>query len=59
LLSLVRALLLEKKVILIKKDVSDMAILMQTLMSLLEPFKWSFPLITDLPASMIGALEAP
>jgi hypothetical protein len=47
-LRLVRALLLEKKVILIKEDTGDIAIIMQTLMSLLAPFTWPFPLITNL-----------
>jgi hypothetical protein len=56
---LIRALLLEKKVIFIKDDLSDVAILMQTLMVLLQPFKWSYSLITDLPESMIEALESP
>jgi len=58
-LQLIRALLLEKKVILIKQDVSDVAILMQTLVTLLSPFKWNYPLITDLPPSLIEALESP
>lgn len=51
--------MLEKKVIFIKEDVSDVAILMQTLIVLLAPFKWNYSLITDLPPEMIGALESP
>lgn len=58
-LSLIRALLLEKKIILIKEDVADAAIPMQTLVALLAPFKWNYTLITDLPREMIGALESP
>ena len=34
-LSLIRALLLEKKVIIIKEDISDVAVIMVTLISLL------------------------
>jgi hypothetical protein len=56
---LLKALLLEKKVILIKKDISDIAILMQTLITLLLPFKWNYPLITNLPSSMIEAIDSP
>ena len=56
---MIRALLLEKKVILVKHDVSDVAVLMQTLVSLLAPFKWNYPFITDLPYSMVEALESP
>lgn len=40
-LSLIRALLLEKKVIIIKEDVTDIAIIIMTLVSLLSPFKWN------------------
>lgn len=58
-LQLLSALLLEKKVILIKKDISDVPVLIQTLISLLAPFKWNYPLITDLPISLIEALESP
>ena len=58
-LQLIRALLMEKKVILIKEDTSDVGVMMQTLITLLAPFKWNYPLITDLPLSMIDALESP
>jgi hypothetical protein len=58
-MQLIRALLLEKKVIFIKDDVSDVAILMQTLIVLLAPFKWCYSLITDLPTNLIEALESP
>lgn len=58
-MKLVRALLLEKKVIMIKEDISDVAILIQTLISLMAPFKWNYSLITDLPEKMTEALESP
>jgi len=43
----------------IKEDISDVAILMQTLISLMAPFKWNYSLITDLPEKMTEALESP
>jgi hypothetical protein len=52
-------LLLEKKVIIIKEDISDVAIIMLTLISLLAPFKWNYTLITSLPEDLIEALESP
>ena len=58
-LSLIRALLLEKKVIIIKEDISDVAIIMLSLISLLSPFKWNYTLITSLPENFIDALESP
>ena len=58
-LQLIRALLLEKKVIMIKQDISDVAIIMQTLITLMAPFKWNYSLITNLPLDMIEALESP
>jgi hypothetical protein len=58
-LQLIRALLLEKKVIIIKEDVSDMASIMLTLISLLAPFKWNYTLITNMPEDLIEALESP
>ena len=57
-LQLVRALLLEKKVIMIKQDISDVAIVMQTLITLILPFKWNYCLITNLPQDMIKALKS-
>ena len=58
-LQLIRSLLLEKKIIMIENDTSDMAIIMQTLITLIQPFRWHYTMITDLPANMIEALEAP
>ena len=58
-LKLIRSLLLEKKIILIQEDLSDMATIMQTLITLIQPFKWSYTLITSLPHNMVEALESP
>lgn len=58
-LQLVRAVLLEKKIIFIKSDMSNMAEIIQTLLSLTLPFKWNFPIISNLPASRIETLECP
>ena len=52
-------MLLEKKIILIEQDTSDMAVVMQTLITLIQPFKWQFTMISNLPMSLIEALEAP
>ena len=52
-------MLLEKKIILIKTDISDVAIIIQTLITLIQPFKWNFGLINNLPSDMIEALESP
>ena len=41
-LQLIRSLLLEKKIIMIEKDTSDMAIIMQTLITLIQPFRWHY-----------------
>ena len=43
----------------IKQDISDVAILMQTLITLLQPIKWNYTVITNLPVEMIEALESP
>ena len=51
--------MLEKKIILIKRDTSDIAVLMSTLIALLAPFKWNYSVITNLPANMVEALESP
>ena len=56
-LHICRAILLEKKVIIIKKDTSNLAEIIQTLLSLVQPFTWNFPIIADLPRSMLEALE--
>ena len=55
---MIRAMVLEKKIIIIKEDVSDVSIIIQTLISMMLPFKWSFNVITNLPLDMIDALES-
>jgi hypothetical protein len=57
-LGLIRAMVLEKKIIIIKEDISDVAIIIQTLITMMLPFKWSFNVITNLPLDMIDALES-
>ena len=52
-------MLLEKKIILIKTEINDVAIIIQTLITLIQPFKWNFGLINNLPSDMIEALESP
>lgn len=56
---LVKALLLERKVVLIKRDVGDIAVIMQALIALMNPFTWHFTTITYLTADMVEFLEAP
>lgn len=58
-LDLIKAILLEKKVILIKSNTDNMAEIISALLKLIQPFKWYFPVITDLPANMIETLESP
>lgn len=54
-----RALFLEKKIIIIKEDVSDIALIIQGLLTLFQPFKWGYTIINSLPAGMAEALESP
>lgn len=56
-LHICRAILLEKKIIIIKKDTQNLAEIIQALLSLVQPFSWNFPVIADLPRSMLEALE--
>ena len=58
-INLVKSMLLEKKIILIKSDISDVAVIIQNLITLIQPFKWNFCLINNLPSDMIEALESP
>lgn len=53
------ALLLEKKIVLIKKEIGEIALIMQSLIALLTPFKWNFVIITYLTNELIDYLEAP
>ena len=47
LILLFTALLLERKIVLIKDDFGEIAFVMQSLISLLNPFQWCFTIITD------------
>lgn len=53
------ALLMEKKIVLIKKEIGDIAIIMQSLIALMNPFTWNFVIITYLTAELADYLEAP
>ena len=59
LVSVFTALLLERKVVLVKDDVSDIAIIMMCLISLLKPFDWQSTIITYLKQDMLDYLDAP
>jgi hypothetical protein len=56
---LITALLLERKIILIKQDFGDIALIMESLVSLMNPLKWNFVFITYLTPKLIDCLEAP
>jgi hypothetical protein len=58
-LFLITALLLERKIILIKEKFGDIALIMESLVSLLNPLKWNFPFITYLTPKLVDCLEAP
>jgi len=45
--------------VLIKKDVGDIGLIMQSLITLLIPFEWSFVIITYLTSDLVDYLEAP
>lgn len=53
------ALLLEKKIVLIKKEVGEIALIMQSLIALLNPFKWNHVIITYVTNELAELLEAP
>jgi len=59
LVHLVTALLLERKIVLIKEDIGDIALIMQGLITLMNPFKWCFTIITYLNRDLIDMLDAP
>ena len=59
LVSLFIALLLERKVVIIKNDISDLALVMQALITILQPFTWHHTLITYITEEMVDLLEAP
>ena len=56
---LIEALLLERKIILIKDNFGDIAVIMESLVSLLNPLKWNFVFITYLTPKLVECLEAP
>ena len=58
-LFLITALLLERKIILIKENFGDIALIMESLVSLLNPLKWNFVFITYLTPKLVECLEAP
>jgi hypothetical protein len=58
-LFLITALLLERKVVLIKKEFGDIALIMESLVSLLNPLQWNFIFITYLTPKLVECLEAP
>ena len=58
-LLLVTALLLERKIVLIKENFGDIAVIMESLVSLLYPLKWNFVFITYLTPKLVECLDAP
>jgi DENN domain-containing protein 3 len=58
-IQLVTCLLLERKVVLIKQQIGDIALIMQALIALMNPFTWHFTIITYLTHDMVDFLEAP
>lgn len=58
-LSLFQALLLEKKVIIISKNTEKLAIIIEALVSLLKPIKWSFVNISYVTSDFLESLESP
>ena len=59
LIQLVTALLLERKIVLIKREIGDIALIMQSLITLLSPFQWHFTIITYLTRELVDMLDAP
>ena len=59
LIQLFTALLLERKIVLIKKEIGDIALIMQSLITLLSPFSWNFVVITYLTRELMDMLDAP
>ena len=59
LLDIFKALLLERKVILVQDRFEDNAVIIESLLSLLTPFKWNFVQISYLTKEVVGMCEAP
>jgi hypothetical protein len=45
--------------VLIKKEIGDIALIMQSLITLLNPFTWNFVVITYLTRELVDLLDAP
>ena len=56
---LLTALLLERKILLIKEKFGDIAVIMESLVELLCPLKWNFVFITYLTPKLVECLDAP
>jgi hypothetical protein len=52
-------LLQEKKVLLISKNIGDMAIYISTILALMKPFSWPSGILSVLSADLIDYLDAP
>lgn len=52
-------LLLEKTIILISEDMAQLTASVTTLVSLLKPFSWTYPMIASLPRSLYELLNSP
>jgi hypothetical protein len=52
-------LLLERKIILVKENFGDIAIIMESLVTLISPLKWNFVFITYLTPNLVECIEAP
>ena len=59
LIHLVTAMLLERKIVLIKDDIGDIALIMQGLITLMNPFQWCFTIITYINRDIVDMLDAP
>lgn len=56
---LITAILMERKILLIKDNFGDIALIMEALVELLAPLKWNFIFITYLTPKLIECLDAP
>ena len=56
---LISAMVLERKILLVKRRVNDTALLMQALIGLMRPFNWHFTIVTYLTKEMSDYLDAP
>jgi DENN (AEX-3) domain len=59
LIYLLTALLLERKLILIKDSFGDLALILESFVTLLSPLKWNFVFITYLSPRLVECLDAP